>query len=79
MAEMRFKKDSEEFKIVNEFLLILQRYYLPEEKDEYWESLLKELNDYYKKYDTKLARGLAKFAMNYLDEKYREAKENGRL
>lgn len=78
MAEMKFTKDTTECRIVNDFLMILQKYYLPEKEDSYWESLSGDLNGYFKKYDgNKLARRLANFTINYLEEKYKEGLKNG--
>ena len=77
MAEVKFTKDDPEFKILNEFWALLQRYYIPEQSDEYWEALIADVNKFLEGNPQALARGLSKFLTTYLENKMKGRLENG--
>lgn len=80
MAGRRFDKGSTVWKLFMEYWSICQKYWEPEEGDEYWEALKWELDAFWKKYDSELltlARGLADVLNNYLAKKKRRAGNDG--
>jgi len=50
MASKRFSKDSREFQFFGEFWKLAQKYYVPEESDEYWDNLIKDCSSLCNKY-----------------------------
>lgn len=50
MASKRFEKGSAEWKLFQEFWSLCQKYWIPEDTDEYWEDVVKTTDDFYKKY-----------------------------
>lgn len=69
MASVKFNKDSPEFAIFNEFWALLQKYYIPEETDEYWENFVQDYDVFIKKHPESIARGLARFLQTFLENK----------
>ena len=61
---------------MNDFLISLQKFYVPEESDEYWQAVIDEQNAFYEKYPSLLGRMLANLLINYLETKWRK-KDNG--
>lgn len=58
MAAQRFEKGSEEWQMFMDFWQLCQKYYVPEETEEYWQSVIDGGNAFIKKYNTSFARGL---------------------
>lgn len=58
MAAQRFEKGSEEWQMFMDFWQLCQKYYVPEETEEYWQSVIDDGNTFIKKYNTSFARGL---------------------
>jgi len=77
MAGVKFNKDSPEWKMFTEYWAIVQKNYLPEDSENYWENVINDLNIFILNYQGRFARELAKALQNYLELKYREGKENG--
>ncbi len=50
MASKKFSKDSKEFQFFGEFWKLAQKYYVPEESDEYWDNLIKDCSSLCNKY-----------------------------
>lgn len=50
MASKKFEKGSEEFLFFMEFWQMVQKYYIPEDSDEYWDDLLSQAAKLTKKY-----------------------------
>ena len=53
------ERDSEEWKIFNRIWKFYQDYAIPENKDDYWESIVKEISKIEKEYNHPLANWLA--------------------
>ena len=53
------EKDSEEWKIFQRIYKFYQDYAIPEEVDEYWDSVVKEIGEIEKQFDSPLAERLA--------------------
>ena len=53
------KKGDTEYEIFNDYWKIVKEYNIPEDADEYWESLINACNTFCKKYDIQYARDIA--------------------
>ena len=53
------KKGDKEYDLFNDFWKLTKEFNIPEDNDEYWESLINVSNAFCKKYDSKYARDLA--------------------
>ena len=73
--QKEIKKDSTEFKFMTDYFKFIQKFYTPEDKDEYWSSLLEEGNKLHDKYKgCKLAEEHILFFLNW---KEREGVKKG--
>ena len=52
------KKGDTEYDLFNDYWQIMKQYNIPEDNDEYWESLINAGNAFCKKYDSQYARDL---------------------
>jgi thymidylate kinase len=50
MASKRFSKNTEEFMMFQDFWQLCQKYWEPEDNDEYWESVIADAGVFTKKY-----------------------------
>ena len=50
MAEVKFAKGSEEWQMFMDFWALCQKYWEPEDSDEWWEETLREIDVFAKKY-----------------------------
>lgn len=79
MAEVKFQKGSEEWLMFQDYYKIIQKYYIPESNESYWDALVEEMDVFCKKYQqVPLAR---KIAMAFLKTLENELKvgENEKL
>lgn len=60
MAEIKFIKGSEEWMLFMDYWGLCQKYWNPEDNDEYWNSLIDAAKEFHKKYGTEFAKALAK-------------------
>ena len=72
MASKRFDKDSEEFKFFADFWKMVQAYYVPEDSDEYWDSLLSASALMGKKYQGKLYKCMIQGFLDYAEAMNKE-------
>lgn len=74
-----FEKNSPEFQMVGEIWKILKENFITETKDEYWETLIKQVDDYAKKYEHEksheLATGLGMALLAFLEKKSKKEHE----
>ena len=76
MAEQRFNKGSEEWMMFMNYWKLCQKFWIVEKKDDYWDSLKDETNEFYEKYkNITLSKYLFVALVNSLEEIYR--KESG--
>lgn len=54
MASKRFGKDSIEWDLFQQFWRLCQKFWIPEDNDEYWNSMIKETNEFMKKYQSEI-------------------------
>ena len=69
MAEVKFTKGSEEWQMFMDQWALCQKYWKPENKDSYWESLINDTDVFYKKYKTDFSRALALELVNEAERK----------
>ena len=76
MASVKFQKGSEEWMMFQDYYKLVQKYYIPEDTDEYWEEVVKEVDIFVKKYQANvpLARNIALAFANTLEEELKKKK-----
>ena len=76
MAEVRFEKGSDEWKMFTDFWRMCQKYWGVENSDEYWDSLIDCTNEFYEKYKhIPLARRLALSLVDTMEDVLRERRK----
>jgi hypothetical protein len=71
MASVKFAKGSEEWQMFIDFWTLCQKYWIPEESDEWWENALHEIDAFAKKYgSTVFIRGMCMTLINRLEAEY---------
>lgn len=78
MGSVKFEKGSQEFSFFGEFWMLVQKYYIPEDADEYWERLDNDANDLANKYDNKFFDDLIVTFIKSMSKKLEEGKRNGK-
>ena len=69
MASVKFPKGSEEWTMFMDFWGLCQKYWQPEESDEWWDEALGAWNDFARKYGNDgFPRGLAMALVRKLEE-----------
>ena len=65
MAEVKITKGSKEWTMFTDYWQLCQKYWRVEDNDKYWESLLRDFNNFIKKYEeVVLARCIAEAFTN---------------
>lgn len=62
----KLTKADAEFQMFSDYYKIYQDFYEPEDNDNYWQGLVRAVDEFYKKYKSKLAKDLA---IAYLDSR----------
>ena len=76
MAEVKFVKASVEWQMFMDYWALCQKYWEPEETDEWWEEALGKIDELSKKYgSTVFIRGLCMALVNELEVKHVSAKK----
>ena len=52
------KKGDAEYDLFNDYWKLTKEFNIPEDNDEYWESLISAVNEFYKKYNSQYAKDL---------------------
>lgn len=79
MSGVKFEKGSKEFCFFREFWNLVQEYYIPEDTDEYWQSLDDNANELAEKYDDKFFDSLIIAFVTAMSNKLYEGKRrNGK-
>ena len=81
MASKRFEKGSEEFILFQDFWKICQSFWIPEDNDEYWEQVVNETDDFYKKYKETneiFVREIVLAFINSLEKRLKIKKNDGK-
>ncbi|MCI9201470.1 MAG: hypothetical protein HFI03_13970 [Lachnospiraceae bacterium] len=67
MARVKFEKGSCEWYMFQDYWKLCQKFWFPEDNNEYWDEVIKETNDFYKKYkEIELAENIALAFINTL-------------
>ena len=76
MAEVKFTKGSEEWQMFMDYWALCQKYWEPEESDEWQEEALHEIDVFSKKYgSTVFVRGICMALVNELESKAKSRKK----
>ncbi len=69
MASAKFEKGSSEFQWFGQFWQIVQKHWIPEADDFYWDSLTSDVNELYEKFkdNEKLERFTKAMAIRFMD------------
>lgn len=77
MASTTFTKGSPEQSAFRDFWELCQKYWIPEDTDEYWHGFINDGEQFYQKHKAQpMARPAVGMLMNYLENKYKEEKKN---
>ena len=69
MARVKFEKNSCEWYMFQDYWKLCQKFWIPENSNEYWDAVIKETNDFYKKYkDIELAKNISLAFFNTLSD-----------
>ena len=69
--EKKFAKGSSEWMMFMDYWALCQKYWEPDDNDDYWESVVKETDVFYRKYNSEFAKLLALTLVNELERKSR--------
>lgn len=72
MTGIKFEKGSKEFAFFAEFWKMVQKYYIPEDTDSYWDELIAEAAQLKKKYDGRFYHYMIQGFMSYAEEVNRD-------
>ena len=72
--EKKFAKGSSEWMMFMDFWTLCQKYWEPDDNDDYWELVVKETDVFYRKYNSEFAKSLALTLVNELERKSRSRK-----
>lgn len=72
--EKKFAKGSSEWMMFMDYWTLCQKYWEPDDNDDYWESVVKETDVFYRKYNSEFAKSLALTLVNELERKSRQRK-----
>lgn len=72
--EKKFAKGSSEWMMFMDYWALCQKYWEPDDNDDYWESVVKETDVFYRKYNSEFAKSLALTLVNELERKSRTRK-----
>ena len=72
--DKKFEKGSSEWMMFMDYWALCQKYWEPDDNDDYWESVVKETDVFYRKYNSEFAKSLALTLVNELERKSRSRK-----
>ena len=72
--EKKFAKGSSEWMMFMDYWALCQKYWEPDDNDDYWGSVVKETDVFYRKYNSEFAKSLALTLVNELERKSRSRK-----
>ena len=72
--EKKFAKGSSEWMMFMDYWALCQKYWEPDDNDDYWESVVKETDVFYRKYNSEFDKSLALTLVNELERKSRSRK-----
>ena len=72
--EKKFAKGSSEWMMFMDYWALCQKYWEPDDNDDYWESVVTETDVFYRKYNSEFPKSLALTLVNELERKSRTRK-----
>ena len=76
--EKRFGKGSEEFTMFTDYWQFVQKYYIPEPQDKWWEELIREADKLARKYgNPQFIRDLVLAHVNDVERRWKNAEKIG--
>lgn len=75
MAGKKFSKGSKEWQMFMDYWNLCQKFWEPEDNDQYWEQVISEADAFYRKYNTGLSRGWSVELVAELERKHKGANE----
>ena len=72
--EKKFAKGSSEWMMFMDYWALCQKYWEPDDNDDYWKLVVKETDVFYRKYNSEFAKSLALTLVNELERKSRSRK-----
>ena len=72
--EKKFAKGSSEWMMFMDYWALCQKYWEPDDNDDYWKLVVKETDVFYRKYNSEFAKSLALTLVNELERKSRQRK-----
>ena len=72
--EKKFAKGSSEWMMFMDYWALCQKYWEPDDNDDYWKLVVKETDVFYRKYNSEFAKSLALTLVNELERKSRTRK-----
>ena len=72
--EKKFAKGSSEWMMFMDYWALCQKYWEPDDNDDYWKLVVKETDVFYRKYNSEFAKSLALTLVNQLQRKSRQRK-----
>lgn len=78
MATKSLTRDTPEFKMFGEYYQLVQKFYIVERTDEYWDALVKEGNEFFDKWkdSVPISRELVNALLNYQERMQRMERIN---
>lgn len=67
MASKKFEEGSEEWKMFREYWFLCQKFWEPEDNDEYWDQVVEATNEFHEKYKAKNDVFAIKIAIAFVD------------
>lgn len=75
MAEVKFQKGSDEWTLFQDYYRLIQKYYIPESNDSYWDDVVEEMDGFCEKYkQVPLARKIAMEFLKTMEEELKKGK-----
>lgn len=74
MASKKFDKESSEWKMFADYWKLCQKYWEPEDDDDYWDDVLRSADDFIKIHNCEFAKMLSITLINYLEKEFHKKK-----
>ena len=74
--EKKFNKDSWQWKFFQEYWKFVQKYYIPEATDEWWEDVIAKADELYKKYPDDFAKKMVRTFLEDIDSRSTNGKKD---
>ena len=75
IASVKFGKGTKEWEMFSDYYQLIQKYYIPENKDDYWDNVVEEMDGFCEKYkQVPLARKIAMAFLKTMEEELKKGK-----